>query len=285
MRQLKIDQKFTARDSLSLERYLAEVSKIPLLSPEEEIELAAKIKEGDQDALERLTRANLRFVISVAKQYQNQGLSLSDLINEGNIGLMRAAKRFDASKGFKFITYAVWWIRQSILKAIVEYSRIVRFPSNKIAAYNKLMQEYNSFLQENKRKPSICELVDITGLPYEQIVVLLSIKKKHLSFDSPVSREDEDATMLDLYVQDNPIETDDELIKDSIRDEIIRSLSVLSNREKEILKLYYGLDVKKCLSLNEIADRFSLSKERVRQIRERALRKMRRTYKKNHLVS
>ncbi len=284
MRQLKIDQKFTARDSLSLERYLSEVSKIPLLAPEEEIELAALIKEGDQDALEKLTRANLRFVISVAKQYQNQGLSLSDLINEGNIGLIRAAKRFDASKGFKFITYAVWWIRQSILKAIVEYSRIVRFPSNKVAASNKLVQVYNSFLQENKRKPSICELADIMGVSYEQIMLLLSVKNKHVSFDSPVSKDSEDTTMLDLYVQENPIETDKDLIKDSIREEIIRSLSVLSNREKEVLKLHYGLNGKKCLTLNEIADRFSLSKERVRQIRERALRKMRRTYKKNRLV-
>ncbi len=285
MRQLKIDQKFTSRDSLSLERYLSEVSKIPLLSPDEEAELAALIREGDQDALEKLTRANLRFVISVAKQYQNQGLSLSDLINEGNIGLIRAARRFDESRGFKFISYAVWWIRQSILKAIVEYSRIVRFPSNKVAAYNKLAQVYNSFFQEHKRKPSVDELADITGLPYEQIIVLLRVSNRHLSFDSPVSKADDDTTMLDLYVQENPIETDDDLIKDSIREEIVRSLSVLSNREKEVLKLHYGLNGEKSLSLNEIADRFSLSKERVRQIRERALRKMRRSYKKNSLVS
>ncbi len=283
MRQLKIASKITNRESVSLERYLSEVNKIPLLSGEEEVELMALVKEGDEEALAKLTRSNLRFVISVAKQYQNMGLSLSDLINEGNIGLMRAVRRFDSSRGFKFITYAVWWIRQSILQAIVEYSRIIRVPANKIASYNKLMKEYNSFLQENKRKPSISELVELMDMPHDQVMVLLRVGNKHLSLDSPVSNEDNETTMLDLYVDEDFAKTDEKLISESVRKEVLSKLSILSPKEKEVLKLLYGLNGQESLNLYEIAQRLGVSKERARQVKERAIRKLRISYQKTLL--
>ena len=281
MRQLKIENKITNRESLSLDRYLSDISKLDLLSPEEEAELAMRIREGDQSALEKLTKANLRFVVSVAKQYQNQGLSLSDLINEGNVGLIKAAKRFDETKGFKFISYAVWWIRQSILQAIVEYSRIVRLPVNKVTSFNKVQQTIVSFIQEFERKPSYGELSEILQIPIEQVKLIMSIGNKHVSFDAPISNENEDASLIDIFVDKNSKTTDTKLLLESIEKDIETNLSILTQREIEILNLYFGLAGHQEMNLEEIGEMLGLTRERVRQIKERALRRLRKSLNRN----
>ncbi len=283
MRQLKIENKITNRESVSLDRYLSDISKLELLTPEEEAELAFRIRNGDEEALDKLTKSNLRFVVSVAKQYQNQGLSLSDLINEGNVGLIKAAKRFDETKGFKFISYAVWWIRQSILQAIVEYSRIVRLPVNKVTTFNKVQQAYSSFIQEFEREPSNEELAEILDMTPKQVNDILSIGNKHVSFDAPVSNEGSDATLIDFYIQSDYEETDKKLIKESLFEDVDINLSILSPREKEILKAYYGLGDSQEMNLEEIGSMFNLTRERVRQIKERAIRKLRKSYKRGVL--
>lgn len=284
MRQLKIANKITARESLALDKYLNDIGKIPMLSPEDEVRLAQRIHEGDQDALDALTSANLRFVVSVAKQYQNQGLSLSDLINEGNVGLIKAARRFDETKGFKFISYAVWWIRQSILQAIVENSRIVRTPSNKASSYNKVNEAYLSFVQEFERDPSDEELAELLGLSEKEVTALLRAGSRHVSLDAPLTgADDNDATMLDVLMTTDIEEPDMELMNESLREEVAFGLSILSPREMEVIASYYGLNGHKSLNLDEIADLYGLTRERVRQIKERAIRRLRKSYSNNAL--
>jgi len=281
MRQLKISNKITKRESISLDKYLNDISKIDLLAPEEEAELARRIHDGDHLALEQLTRANLRFVVSVAKQYQNQGLSLADLINEGNVGLLKAAKRFDETKGFKFISYAVWWIRQSILQAIVEYSRIVRLPVNKVSIYNKVHQSYVAFVQEFEREPSNEELAEMLDLDPSLVGEALVSAKKYVEFDAPVSNEESEATLLDLFIPDDTERPDKKIMEESLKNEVLIGLSVLSPREVEVLKAYYGLGNGQALNLEEIGELYGLTRERVRQIKERALRRLRRSVNKN----
>lgn len=283
MRQLKIVNNITSRESLSLDKYLSDIGKIDLLTPEEECSLAQRIKNGDEDALDQLTQANLRFVVSVAKQYQNQGLSLSDLINEGNVGLMKAAKRFDETKGFKFISYAVWWIRQSILQAIVEYSRMVRIPLNKMTSYNKVNDAWLAFVQKNEREPSHDELAEIMELTPKEIALLLKGAHRHVSIDAPLNDDDGAISMVDLLSYGEESSPDIRMMKDSIRLEIIEGMEILSSREADIVKLYYGLDGNKPLSLEEIGEMYDMSKERVRQIKEKSIRRMRRTLKKSLL--
>lgn len=284
MRQLKITNRITNRESLSLDKYLNDIGKINILTAEEEAELARRIKAGDQEALEKLTKSNLRFVVSVAKQYQNQGLSLSDLINEGNVGLMKAAKRFDETRGFKFISYAVWWIRQSILQAIVEYSRIVRLPLNKVGAYNKIQEAYTSFIQEFERPPSSEELAELLDITLKDVEELLQSPSRHVSFDAPVKSDDESsATMLDLMHFDDDNMPDLKLMEQSLKEEVKFGMSVLAPREYEILSAYYGLNGNKSLTLEEIGELYGLTRERVRQIKERALRRLRKSFKNGSL--
>lgn len=285
MRQLKITNKITARESLSLDKYLNDIGKIPMLTADEEAQLAKAIREGDNNALEKLTKANLRFVVSVAKQYQNQGLSLSDLINEGNVGLMKAAKRFDETKGFKFISYAVWWIRQSILQAIVEYSRIVRLPLNKVGSYNKVNEAFLNFVQEFEREPTNEELAELLEMTPKEINNMLKGNSRHLSFDAPLSSEDGDSTMLDVIVGDDAVLPDNNLMEQSLKEEVQQGLSILSPREVEVLSSYYGLNNYKSLTLEEIGDLYGLTRERVRQIKERAIRRLRKSYNRNNLKS
>lgn len=284
MRQLKISNKITTRESLALEKYLSDIGKIPMLSAEEEADLARRVKEGDTEALDHLTRANLRFVVSVAKQYQNQGLSLSDLINEGNVGLMKAAKRFDETKGFKFISYAVWWIRQSILQGIVEHSRIVRLPLNKLGSYNKVNQAFISFMQEFEREPTNEELAEILDISPKEIASTLK-GSRHVSFDAPVGGEESDYTMLDVIATGDEMSPDNELLDDSLKAEVQQSLSILSPREIQVLSDYFGLNEKKALTLEEIGEKYDLTRERVRQIKERAIRRLRKSYNRNDLRS
>ena len=286
MRQLKITNKITARESLSLDKYLNDIGKITLLTADEEADLARRIRAGDQEALERLTKANLRFVVSVAKQYQSQGLSLSDLINEGNVGLMKAAKRFDETKGFKFISYAVWWIRQAILQAIVEYSRIVRLPLNKVGSYNKVNEAYLSFIQEFEREPTHEELAELLGIQPKEVRNMLKGGGRHVSVDAPIKGgEESDATMLDLMINDDQVRPDSILLKESLKEEIQEGLQILSPREVEVLSSYYGLEGKKSLTLEEIGELYNLTRERVRQIKERAIRRLRKSNNKNALRS
>ncbi|NJO86728.1 MAG: sigma-70 family RNA polymerase sigma factor [Lewinella sp.] len=278
MRQLKINHKITAKESLALDKYLTDINKIPLLNAEEEANLAALIREGDEQALDKLTKANLRFVVSVAKQYQNQGLSLSDLINEGNLGLMKAARRFDETKGFKFISYAVWWIRQSILSAIVEYSRLVRMPNNKAAGYSKVSQAMTDFIQRNEREPEAQELADYMGVDLKVIEQAMIGRMRHVSFDAPLAGEDSELTMLDLLMTEDQQDVPDaELLNKSLRKEVLANLNVLAPRERQVVACFYGLDGEPILSLEEIGERFELTRERVRQIKERAIRSLRRT--------
>ena len=284
MRQLKITNRITNRESLSLDKYLNDIGKISILTAEEEADLARKIKAGDQAALELLTKSNLRFVVSVAKQYQNQGLSLSDLINEGNVGLMKAAKRFDETRGFKFISYAVWWIRQSILQAIVEYSRIVRLPLNKVGSYNKIQEAFTSFVQEFERPPSSEELAEILDISVKEVEELLQSPSRHLSFDAPVKSDDESSsTMLDLMHFDDNNMPDLKLMEQSLKDEVKYGMAVLAPREYEILCAYYGLNGNSNLTLEEIGEMYGLTRERVRQIKERALRRLRKSFKNGSL--
>lgn len=285
MRQLKITNKITTRESLALDKYLNDIGKINLLTPEQEAEMARRIREGDQEALEILTKCNLRFVVSVAKQYQNQGLSLSDLINEGNVGLMKAARRFDETKGFKFISYAVWWIRQSILQAIVEYSRIVRLPLNKVGSYNKVNEAFISFVQEFEREPTHDELAELLNMTPKEIANMLKGNGRHVSVDAPISGEDGDSTMLDTISSDENMSPDTSLMEQSLKDEVQQGLSILSPREVEVLSAYYGLNGYKPLTLEEIGDLYGLTRERVRQIKERAIRRLRKSYNRNSLKS
>jgi len=285
MRQLKITNKITARESVALDKYLNDIGKISLLSADEEAELARKIRAGDEEALERLTKANLRFVVSVAKQYQNQGLSLSDLINEGNVGLMKAARRFDETKGFKFISYAVWWIRQSILQAIVEYSRIVRLPLNKVGSYNKVNEAFLSFVQEFEREPTNEELAELLDLSPKEVSNMLQGSSRHLSFDAPIGGEDNDSTMLDLVSNDEEDMPDLKLMEQSLKEEVKHGMAILSPREVEVLSAYYGLSGHKPLTLEEIGEMYNLTRERVRQIKERAIRRLRKSFNRNALRS
>ena len=285
MRQLKITNKITARESVALDKYLNDISKIEMLSADDEAALARRIREGDQEALDKMTRANLRFVVSVAKQYQNQGLSLSDLINEGNVGLMKAARRFDETKGFKFISYAGWWIRQSILQAIVEYSRLVRLPLNKVGSYSKINEAYLSFIQEFERDPTAEEIADILDVSVKEVENVIQGNGRHLSFDAPVGGEDNDATMLDLYTGDGDTSPDISLMKQSLKEEVKHGLQILSPREFEVISSYYGLNGHKSLTLEEIGEHYGLTRERVRQIKERAIRRLRKSINRNALKS
>jgi RNA polymerase primary sigma factor len=279
MRQLKISHKITARESQALDKYLNEISKIPMLTPEEEVTLAQRIRTGDQDALDEMARANLRFVVSVAKQYQNQGLSLSDLINEGNVGLIKAARRFDETKGFKFISYAVWWIRQSILQAIVENSRIVRMPINKAGSYNKVNEAYLSFVQQFEREPTDEELAELLGMSEREVNTLLRSGSRHVSLDAPLGGlDDTDATMLDVMVTEDIAEPDMDLMAESLREDVALGLNILSPREVEVISSYYGLNGYTAITLDEIAELYGLTRERVRQIKERAIRRLRKSY-------
>ncbi len=279
MRQLKISNRITSRESASLDKYLVEINKIDLLTPEREAILAGKIRMGDEQALEALTSANLRFVVSVAKQYQNQGLTLSDLINEGNVGLMKAARRFDETRGFKFISYAVWWIRQSILQAIVEYSRIVRIPVNKVSSYNRVNEAYLAFVQEFEREPSNEELGELLGLTERDISELLRGNTRHVSMDAPINGGDESETsMLDLAENTSEESPEQPLMRESLAKEIEEGLGFLDIRERQVLEAYYGLGGKTPMSLEEISEYYNLTRERVRQIKERGLRRLRRSH-------
>ena len=285
MRQLKITNNITSRESLALDKYLVDIGRIDLLTIEEESDLARRIREGDELALEKLTKGNLRFVVSVAKQYQNQGLSLADLINEGNVGLMKAAKRFDETKGFKFISYAVWWIRQSILQAIVEYSRIVRMPVNKVGSYNRLNEAYITFVQEFEREPSPEELAEALGVAVKDVNHVLKSNMRHVSFDAPIGTEEDDIAMIDIYMHDTDESPDLALMKESLKKEVEYGMTVLAPREMEVLSAYFGLDGNKPLTLEEIGDMFGLTRERVRQVKERAIRRLRRSMHQNSLKS
>lgn len=274
MRQLKIATQITNRDSQAVEKYLQEISRIPMITPEEETTLAQRIHVGDQRALEKLVKANLRFVVSVAKQYQHQGLSLSDLINEGNLGLIKAAQRFDETKGFKFISYAVWWIRQSILQALAEQGRLVRLPQNKIGTYNKANKAYIAFEQEHEREPSTEELATILEMSETEIANIFSSNTRHTSLDAPV-HEAEDVAMGDLL--EGSSDTDDDVMKDSLKAEIQRILKSLTTREAEIISAYFGLEGDDGPSIEEIGQKYDLTKERIRQIKERAIKRLQKT--------
>ena len=279
MRQLKITKSITNRESQSLEKYLQEIGKVELITPEEEVRLARLIKQGDQKALDRLTKANLRFVVSVAKQYQSQGLSLPDLINEGNLGLIKAAQRFDETKGFKFISYAVWWIRQSILQALAEQARIVRLPLNKVGLTNRIQKAFSQLEQEFEREPSAEEIAELLGMDIDEVVNTLGINVRHVSVDTPLS-EGEEGTLLDVLVNNNAEKTDALLDHhQSLKTEIDRSLQTLTERQKEVVCYFFGIGVDHPLSLEDIGERYNLTRERVRQIKDKALTKLRATQK------
>lgn len=283
---MKIGKQFTNRESQSIDKYLQEIGKVELLDVEEEIDLAKKIKYGDekdkQKALEKLTKANLRFVVSVAKQYQNQGLSLGDLINEGNLGLIKAAKRFDETRGFKFISYAVWWIRQSILQALAEQSRIVRLPLNRVGALNKIGKAYSTLEQQFEREPSADELAEQLDMSLYEVSDTLKISGRHLSIDAPFVHG-EDSRLVDIMPNQNQPLPDHKLINESLKIEIQRALNTLSPRERDVLKLYYGLDQENPLTLEEIGEKFKLTRERVRQIKEKAIRRLKHASKSKQL--
>ena len=277
MRQLKITKSITNRESASLDKYLQEIGREDLITVEEEVELAQAIKRGDRRALEKLTRANLRFVVSVAKQYQNQGLSLPDLINEGNLGLIKAAEKFDETRGFKFISYAVWWIRQSILQALAEQSRIVRLPLNQVGSLNKINKAFSKFEQQNERKPSAEELAEELDIPVDKIADTMKVSGRHVSVDAPFV-EGEDNSLLDVMINDDSPNADRVLINESLSKEIERALSTLSEREHEIVKKFFGIGIPE-MTLEEIGDEFGLTRERVRQIKEKAIRRLRQSSK------
>ncbi len=281
MRQLKITKSITNRESASLDKYLQEIGRYDLISVEEEVELAQRIRKGDQSAIEKLTRANLRFVVSVAKQYQNQGLSLPDLINEGNLGLIKAAEKFDETRGFKFISYAVWWIRQSIMQAINEQSRIVRLPLNQVSSLSKYRKAVAEFEQKFQRKPSPEELAEILEIPKSKVISTMKVSGRHVSVDAPF-QEGEDNNLLDVLSDDDSPVTDNSLIYESLRREIERVFATLDERESKILQLSYGIGVEE-MSLEEIGQQFGLTRERVRQIREKAIKRLRTTSRSNPL--
>ncbi len=279
---MRITKQFTNRESQSLDKYLQEIGRVDLLTPELEIELAIKIRNGDHAALERLTKANLRFVVSVAKQYQNQGLTLGDLINEGNLGLIKAAKRFDETRGFKFISYAVWWIRQSILQALAEQSRIVRLPLNRVGALNKIGKAYSNLEQEFEREPSALELAQELDMDVNEVSDNLKIAGRHVSMDAPFAQGEENR-LLDVIEDDQQPSPDYILMNESLKSEIQRALSTLSNREAEVIKLYFGLNKEHSMTLEEIGERFNLTRERVRQIKEKAIRRLRHASRSKNL--
>lgn len=283
MRQLKITKSITNRESASLDKYLQEIGREELISVEDEVELAQRIRKGDQEALEKLTRANLRFVVSVAKQYQNQGLSLPDLINEGNLGLIKAAEKFDETRGFKFISYAVWWIRQSILQALAEQSRIVRLPLNQVGSLNKINKALSKFEQENERMPSADELSEILEIPREKIADTLRVSGRHVSVDAPFV-DGEDNSLLDVLVNNDSPNADRGLVNESLNKEIERALSTLTERERDIVKDFFGIGTPE-MTLEEIGEKFGLTRERVRQIKEKAIRRLRHSNRSKLLKS
>ncbi len=276
MRQLKISKQITNRESQSLDKYLQEIGKVDLLTPDDEVYLAQRIKQGDQLALEKLTKANLRFVVSVSKQYQNQGLSLGDLINEGNLGLIKAAQRFDETRGFKFISYAVWWIRQSILQALAEQSRIVRLPLNRVGSLNKISKTFSSLEQKFEREPSPEELAEVLELTTNEVIDTMKISGRHVSMDAPFV-QGEDNTLLDVLENNGETSPESGLMDDSLRKEVQRALSTLTQREADVIGLYFGLNGEHPMTLEEIGERFDLTRERVRQIKEKAIRRLRHT--------
>ena len=273
MRQLKITKQVTNRETASLDKYLQEIGKVELISAEEEVELAQRIKQGDKIALEKLTKANLRFVVSVAKQYQNQGLSLPDLINEGNLGLIKAAQRFDETRGFKFISYAVWWIRQSILQALAEQSRIVRLPLNKIGSINKINKTYAKLEQEFEREPNAEEIAEVLEITEQEVKESMKNAGRHISMDAPLV-QDEDNTMYDVLKSEEAPTPETELLYESLRKEIDRAISTLTQREQDVVRLYFGLNGSHPMTLEEIGEKFDLTRERVRQIKEKAIRRL-----------
>ena len=283
MRQRKITKSITNRESASLDKYLQEIGHEELISVEEEVELAQRIKKGDRKALEKLTKGNLRFVVSVAKQYQNQGLSLPDLINEGNLGLIKAAEKFDETRGFKFISYAVWWIRQSILQAIAEQSRIVRLPLNQVGSVNKINRILNKFEQENERRPSVEEIADKVDLPEEKIIDAMKVNGRHVSVDAPFV-EGEENSLLDILPNQDTPNADNALVLESLREEIGRALSTLNERERNIIEAFFGINQTE-MTLEEIGDKYGLTRERVRQIKEKAIRRLRHNTKNKMLKS
>ncbi len=283
MRQLKITKSITNRECASLDKYLQEIGKEELISVEEEVELAQRIKKGDQEALEKLTKANLRFVVSVAKQYQNQGLSLPDLINEGNLGLIKAAEKFDETRGFKFISYAVWWIRQSILQALAEQSRIVRLPLNQVGSLNKINKAFARFEQEHERTPSAEELANELELPKEKVTDTLRVAGRHISVDAPFA-DGEDNSLLDVLVNTDSPNADRGLINESLATEVERALEILTEREGDIIRYFFGIGCSE-MTLEEIGEKFDLTRERVRQIKEKAIRKLRQSSRSKFLKS
>ena len=283
MRQLKITKSITNRESASLDKYLQEIGKEELISVEEEVELAQRIKKGDKEALEKLTKANLRFVVSVAKQYQNQGLSLPDLINEGNLGLIKAAEKFDETRGFKFISYAVWWIRQSILQALAEQSRIVRLPLNQVGSLNKINKAFARFEQEHERTPSADELATELELPKEKVTDTLRVAGRHISVDAPFA-DGEDNSLLDVLVNTDSPNADRGLINESLATEVERALEILTDREQDIIRYFFGIGCSE-MTLEEIGEKFDLTRERVRQIKEKAIRKLRQSSRSKLLQS
>lgn len=274
MRQLKISKSITNRESASLDKYLQEIGHEELLTTDQEVELAQRIRKGDKRALERLTKANLRFVVSVAKQYQNQGLSLPDLINEGNVGLIKAAEKFDETRGFKFISYAVWWIRQSILQAIAEQSRLVRLPLNQVGSVNKITRELNKFEQEHERKPSVDEIAERVDLPEDKIADAMKANSRHVSMDAPIA-DGEDSSMIDFLAGGDSSNTDRELAIESLKAEVSRILKLLSDKEQKVVRAFFGIDGSPEMTLDEIGEKYNLTRERVRQIKEKALRRLR----------
>jgi RNA polymerase primary sigma factor len=276
MRQLKITKSITNRDVVSLDKYLQDIGREGLITADEEAELARRIKQGDQVALEKLTRANLRFVVSVAKQYQNQGLSLPDLINEGNLGLIKAAQRFDETRGFKFISYAVWWIRQSMMQALAEQSRLVRLPLNQVGSLNKIKKASSKLEQQYERAPSVDEIAESLDEPKHKIDKAMKISTRYVSVDAPLA-QDNDLKFLDVFVSDDAAKTDSTLIRESLNREIQRSLSTLTERERDVINLYYGIGMNHGITLEEIGAKFNLTRKRVRQIREKAIRRLKHT--------
>jgi RNA polymerase primary sigma factor len=276
MRQLKISKSITNRETASLDKYLQDIGREELITAEEEVELARRIKSGDEKALDKLVKANLRFVVSVAKQYQNQGLSLPDLINEGNLGLIKAAQRFDETRGFKFISYAVWWIRQSILQALAEQSRLVRLPLNQVGSLNKIKKATSRLEQEFERPPSVEEIAHKLDIPEHKLDKALRITTRYVSVDAPIA-EDEDTKFLDVFISDDTPRTDTNLMRESLNKEIQRSLSTLTDKERDVINLYYGIGMNHGLTLDEIGAKFNLTRERVRQIKEKAIRRLKHT--------
>lgn len=276
MRQLKISHSITNRDNSSFEKYLQDISKEQMISPDEEVELAQQIKAGNKEALDKLVKANLRFVVSVAKQYQNQGLGLQDLINEGNLGLIKAAKRFDETRGFKFISYAVWWIRQSISHAIADQSRIVRLPVNQLGAVNRIKKEVARLEQMYNRQPTVEEIAEVIDLPIHKIGEVIKISARHLLMDAPISNED-DTNFIDTFISDEVTHTDAILIQESLKNEINRSMEVLDEREKELIRMFFGIGKSHEYTLDEIGEKFNITREGARQIKEKALKKLRKS--------